>query len=210
MNRGRVLDNSVTKQRPVLHQSKHTNVPPACYSPAHDPPKCKRFGEKIMRPFNNLERDRAQNRFPLLLIALYGIGMNFSAENASRKWPWGGVACGEWPMVTVAAMLLMLCAVAGPAAAARRPGAWSQGPWGDLFGELRPKARRAALPAPVPLPKPRPADAPATEPEKPGLRKQAPAETEKPAEQAAPPPSACRLALTEEIVIAPSIPDLHG
>jgi hypothetical protein len=41
-----------------------------------------------------------------------------------------------------------------------------------------------------------------------------PAETEKPAEQAAPapppPPSACRLALTEEIAIAPSIPDIHG
>jgi len=30
----------------------------------------KRFGEKIMRRFNNLERDRTQNRIPLLLIAL--------------------------------------------------------------------------------------------------------------------------------------------
>jgi hypothetical protein len=38
--------------------------------PAHDPPKCVRFGDKIMRLFNNLERDRTQNRFPLLLIAL--------------------------------------------------------------------------------------------------------------------------------------------
>jgi hypothetical protein len=46
----------------------------------------------------------------------------------------------------------------------------------------------------VPLPKPRPADAPAPE-----------------AEQQGPPaPSACRLALTEEIAIAPSIPDIHG
>jgi len=38
--------------------------------------------------------------------------------------------------------------------------------------------------------------------------------TDKPAEQAAapvpPPASACRLALTEEIAIAPSIPDIHG
>jgi hypothetical protein len=30
----------------------------------------KRFGEKIMRRFNNLERDRTQNRIPLLVIAL--------------------------------------------------------------------------------------------------------------------------------------------
>jgi hypothetical protein len=39
-------------------------------SPAHDPPKCMRFGDKIMRSFNSLERDRTQNRMPLLLIAL--------------------------------------------------------------------------------------------------------------------------------------------
>jgi hypothetical protein len=65
----------------------------------------------------------------------------------------------------------------------------------------------------VPLPKPRPAEAPTAEPEKPPATKQAPAEADKPAEQAAPappPPSACRLALTEEIAIAPSIPDIHG
>jgi hypothetical protein len=36
---------------------------------AHDPPKCKRFGEKIMRHLI-IERDRTQNRSPLLLIAL--------------------------------------------------------------------------------------------------------------------------------------------
>src|SRR6266851_3950529 len=73
--------------------------------------------------------------------------------------------------------------------------------------------RRAALRASVPLPKPRPAEAPSAEPEKPAATKQAPAEADKPAEQAAPappPPSACRLALTEEIAIAPSIPDIHG
>ena len=116
-------------------------------------------------------------------------------------------------MVTVAAVLLMLCAQTEPAAAARRPGGWSQGPWSDLFGDNRPKRRRAALPAAVPLPKPRPADAPATWPDQPGPRKQPPAAADEPAEQAAPgppPPSACRLALTEEIAIAPSIPDIHG
>ena len=139
--------------------------------------------------------------------------MNFSAGNAGRKWPCGGSACGERPMVAVAAVLLMLFAPTEPAAAARRPGVWSQGPWGDLFREKRPKLRRAALPASVPLPKPRPAEAPATEPEKPAAAEQAPAEADKPAEQAAPappPPSACRLALTDEIAIAPSIPDIHG
>jgi hypothetical protein len=139
--------------------------------------------------------------------------MNSSAGKARRKWPCDGLACGERPMVTAAALLLMLCAQTDPAAAARRPGAWSQGPWRDLFTQSRPKLRRAALPAPVPLPKPRPADAPATESEKPAAGQPAPAETAKPAEQAAPappPPSACRLALTEEIAIAPSISDIHG
>jgi hypothetical protein len=37
---------------------------------AHDPPKCERFGDQIMRPLIKLERDRTQNRIPLLLIAL--------------------------------------------------------------------------------------------------------------------------------------------
>jgi hypothetical protein len=63
------------------------------------------------------------------------------------------------------------------------------------------------------LPKPRPADAPAAGPEQPAAEKQAPAGTDAPAGQAAsfpPPPSACRLALSEEIAIAPSIPDIHG
>jgi hypothetical protein len=109
--------------------------------------------------------------------------------------------------------VLLLCAQTGAAEAARRPAAWSQAPWGDLFGGRRPKPRRAALPPAMPLPKPRPAEAPLAEPEKPHLTKQAPAETAKPAQQAAPappPPSACRLALTEEIAIAPSIPDIHG
>src|SRR3984893_14269134 len=147
--------------------------------------------------------------------------MNFSAEKASRKWPCAvfGASLGRGgaAMVTAAAVVLMLGVQTEPAAAARRSGAWSQGPWGDLFGERKPRPRRAALPASVPLPKPRPAEAPAAdsskpEPEKPAAEKQAPAETEKPAEQAAPapPPSACRLALTDAIAIAPSIPDIKG
>jgi len=35
----------------------------------HDPPKCERFGDKIMHPYD-WERDGTQNRYPLLLIAL--------------------------------------------------------------------------------------------------------------------------------------------
>jgi hypothetical protein len=41
---------------------------------AHDPPKCRRFGVKIMCSFLNRERDRTQNRQPLLLIALLAQG----------------------------------------------------------------------------------------------------------------------------------------
>jgi hypothetical protein len=131
--------------------------------------------------------------------------MNFSAENARRKWPCGGLDCGEWPMVTVTAVLLVLCVQADPASAARRA---HKGPWDDLFGERSPKLRGSLLPAAVPLPKPRPAEAPVAESETPAAAKPAPAEIGKAAEQ--PAPSACRVALTEQIAIAPSIPDIHG
>jgi hypothetical protein len=124
-------------------------------------------------------------------------------------------------MVTVAAALLLLGAQAGPVQAARgiRPA-----PWGDLFGagpprgeqRLRGSVRRAA----VPLPRPRPVDAPAAEasppvagapqvvPEAKPTEQAAPAPT--PSQPPAPQPSACRLALTEAVAIAPSIPDIHG
>ena len=166
--------------------------------------------------------------------------MNFSAGKARRKWPFGAQACGERPMVTAAAALLALCLLADPATAARRPAGWPLSPWGDLFGQRAPKPGRAALPSSIPLPKPRPAEAPATESEEPAVAKQTPAdsekpvpkprpadapameserlavtkqapvESEKPAAATAPSASACRLALSEEIAIAPSIPDIHG
>jgi hypothetical protein len=137
--------------------------------------------------------------------------MKFSAGKARRKWPCGALACGK--RLIVIAVLLLLFTQTAPAAAARKSGAWSQGPWSGLFRENKPKTRRVALPASVPLPKPRPAEALPTGPEKPVAGKQTPVEPDKPAEQAAPappPPSACRLALTDEIAIAPSIPDIHG
>ena len=74
-------------------------------------------------------------------------------------------------------------------------------------------ANQSAAESVTPVPKPRPAEAPATESEQPAVAKQAPAESEQPAAPAAaapPPPSACRLALSEQIAIAPSIPDIHG
>ena len=64
--------------------------------------------------------------------------------------------------------------------------------------------RRLAV-AKVPLPRPRPAEAPSAKPEPPT------AADEKSAEKASPPPpSACRLELTEAVAIAPSVPDIHG
>jgi hypothetical protein len=67
----------------------------------------------------------------------------------------------------------------------------------------------------VPLPKPRPAEAPAAaepgqEAAKEATKEEAPAEADKPAAPAAAQPSACRQALTEDVAIAQSIPDIHG
>ena len=135
--------------------------------------------------------------------------MNFSAQKARRNRPCGGSRCGATGMVTVAAVVLMLCGQAQPVAAARHA---ARDPWSGLFGESRPKPRRIARGVVVPLPKPRPAEAPAIEADKPAEGKQTPVEADRPAEHAAPAPqpSACRLALSEAIAIAPSIPDIHG
>ena len=144
--------------------------------------------------------------------------MNCSAEKASRKWANGAFGRSGAAMVTVAAAALMLGMQAEPAKAARRP---VPAPWGDLFGSGQPRGlprlRGTQHRSAVPLPKPRPAEAPAAEPGQPAAEEpQAPAGTRKPSEQAAPAPqpspepSACRLALTDAIAIAPSIPDIHG
>ena len=132
--------------------------------------------------------------------------MNCSAEKASRKWAYGAFGRTAAAMVTVVAVAL-LGASSGPAMAARgtRPA-----PWGDLFGDGPPRLRRTLHRAAVPLPRPRPAEAPAAESGSPPA--DAPAEAAKPGEPSAPSPqpSACRLALTDTIAIAPSIPDIHG
>src|SRR2546430_16581016 len=128
--------------------------------------------------------------------------MNFSAEKSSRKWPFGVFGRTGAAMVTVAVAGL-LCAPAGPASARKA----SHDIWGELFGPRPPKLRGTVHRAAIPLPRPRPAEAPsaeqAKEPEKPAARdanKDAEKDADKPAElPAPPPPSACRLALTETI-----------
>jgi hypothetical protein len=117
-------------------------------------------------------------------------------------------------MVTVAAVVLMLVGSAGTAAASRKPLRTGQD---DLLGrEDGPKSRGGV---PVPLPRPRPAEAPGAKPETRAKPETAPGDKTEPDEAARPPepttaatpePSACRRALTEEVAIAPSIPDIHG
>jgi hypothetical protein len=137
--------------------------------------------------------------------------MNFSAEKAGRKWPYRRAGRARAAILAAGiTALLAVCASSGPATA-RQPGMI---PWGGLFEQSRPRPRRAVRPAAVPLPKARPADAPATAPDKSATEKHSPGAGGKPAEQATAPapaqPSACRLALSDGIAIAPSIPDIHG
>jgi hypothetical protein len=129
--------------------------------------------------------------------------MNVSAEKSSRKLDIVTLDRRGAAMVTAAA--LALWAVAGPAMAREvRPS-----PPLDLFGKKPPKLRGTVHSAAIPLPRPRPAEAPKADSGKAEPDKEA-GEPEKPAEPAPPQPSACRLALTEDIAIAPSIPDIKG
>jgi hypothetical protein len=115
--------------------------------------------------------------------------MNLIAGNGHRKWPYGAPRRMAPAMVTgVAAFFLFgIHADARPVRL------------GDLFGDRPPRLRGTLHSVKIPLPKPRPSEAPAAE---------TPAAEASPAP--APQPSACRLALTEEIAIAPSIPDIQG
>jgi hypothetical protein len=139
--------------------------------------------------------------------------MNFSAETARRKWP---IAA---PVVTIVAVVAACLSPEAPAWASRRHPSL----FGDLFGErpvrLRGTLHSASTPVPVPLPKPRPAEAPSAAPQNPVAVTAVPLPPERPTGPAAnamptpapsPQPSACRLALTEDIAIAPSVPDIHG
>jgi len=134
--------------------------------------------------------------------------MNFSAEKSSRKLGRGALDRELAAMVTVAA--LMVWAV-DPAVARDMARDLVRGgrlaPPLELFGKKPPKLRGSLRHVAVPLPRPRPTDAPKAGPEEESAEKPG---TEKKAETPAPQLSACRLALTEEVAIAPSIPDIKG
>jgi len=130
--------------------------------------------------------------------------MNLIAGNGHRKWPYGAFGRAAATMVTAVSVLAGM--QASPATAARPLSLF------DFFGGGRPRPHRTIHAPKIPLPRPRPAEAPAAKTGK--LSAEKPAEGEKPAAEPSPPPapkpSACRLALTEEIAIAPSIPDIQG
>jgi hypothetical protein len=108
--------------------------------------------------------------------------MKFSVRRAVRKWSCGGSGCDQWPVALLLTALLVVSAA--PVSA-------------NLTVHR------------VPLPQPRPVEAPGGEDKSAGEK---PAEAEKPAGEApsVPAPSACRLALTESIAIAPSVPSITG
>ena len=114
------------------------------------------------------------------------------------------------------------CRDLAPAWHARRAGLGGQsgacGAVGRPFRDPSPRprgARAGRRRAAVPLPQPRPAEAPSAEPEQREAGGSPNGKSEEQAkEQADARPhaatSACRLALTDAIAIAPSIPDIHG
>ncbi|MBR0721242.1 extensin family protein [Bradyrhizobium manausense] len=135
--------------------------------------------------------------------------MSFSLPDFRRKWSCRGNMSAGAAMVTAG---LGLSLVLFEPANARNYAA----PF-DIFGLGTPRPHRSVHATKIPLPKPRPDEAPkATEeaaPEADGKPSPDKPSATKPVE-AAPPPekqlSACRVALTEEIAVAPSIPDIRG
>lgn len=111
--------------------------------------------------------------------------MNFSADDAARKWSSRGQR--GWSIgMPAAACLLVFSGIA----------------WGK---------------ANVPLPRPRPAEAPQIEAPAEAAQPQGDPAQDRPsqdeadaAQPKAPEPTACRLALTEDVAIAPSIPPIKG
>ena len=130
--------------------------------------------------------------------------MSFSLPDFRRKWSCRGYMSAGAAMVTAA---LGLTLVLADRAEARKYAAPL-----DIFGFGPPRPRATVHAAKIPLPKPRPAEAPKA-PDEAAPEADGKPSPDKPAE-ATPPPekqvSACRLALTEEIAIAPSIPDIRG
>jgi hypothetical protein len=140
--------------------------------------------------------------------------MSFSLPDFRRKWSCRGYMSAGAAMVTAALGLSVVLAESAEARKYTSPL--------DIFGIAAPRPRTTVHSPKVPLPRPRPEEAPkapeevpAEAEDKPSPDKASPDKpaADKPAEAAAPPEkqvSACRLALTEEIAIAPSIPDIRG
>ncbi|WP_259258762.1 MULTISPECIES: extensin family protein [Bradyrhizobium] len=135
--------------------------------------------------------------------------MSFSLPDFRRKWSCRGYMSAGAAMVTAALGLSLVLAERAEARKYATPL--------DIFGLGTPRPRAKVHSARIPLPKPRPEEAPqATDeaaPEAEGKPSADKPSATKPVE-AAPPPekqlSVCRLALTEEIAVAPSIPDIRG
>jgi hypothetical protein len=138
--------------------------------------------------------------------------MSFSLPDFRRKWSCRGFMSTGAAMVTAGLGLLLVLPQPVDARKYAAPL--------DIFGLGTPRPREPVHSVKIPLPRPRPEEAPKASdkgsPEAPAAEgKPSPDKpaADKPAE-AAPPPekqaSACRLALTEEIAIAPSIPDIRG
>ncbi|MBR0966589.1 extensin family protein [Bradyrhizobium diazoefficiens] len=133
--------------------------------------------------------------------------MSSSLLDFRRKWSCRGYMSAGAAMVTAA---LGLSLTLPERAEARNHAAPL-----DILGLGTPQ--RAVHSARIPLPRPRPDEAPKAVEEPPAAAAAEPSADKpgasKPAE-AAPPPekqaSACRLALTEEVAVAPSIPDIRG
>ena len=135
--------------------------------------------------------------------------MSFSLPDFRRKWSCRGYMSAGAAMVTAALGLSLVLAERAEARKFASPL--------DIFGIAAPRPRAKVHSVKIPLPRPRPEAAPKASDEAPPEADGKPSAdkpgADKPAE-AAPPPekqaSACRLALTEEIAIAPSIPDIRG
>ena len=154
--------------------------------------------------------------------------MNFSAEKASRKWPCGSFRRAAAAMVTAARGAVGFapsqCPPRGGEGGHLAPGTLERPVRGEPAEEAAPggaggaaaeaapgrgaQADQAGQTGPSLSPSQRSnrAESGKPEPEKPAP----PRPTRRPNRAAPPPPSACRLALTEAIAIAPSIPDIKG
>jgi hypothetical protein len=153
----------------------------------------------------------------------------FSARRATRKWPYSGIGVVAPAMVTVAVLVALAWLTAVPPAEARaRPGGHA-----ELASQTGARQQGGVATTQVPIPQSRPPEAPqrkqaadgktvpavsskdsgqdsSREPGRGEADKDKAGKDEAAAPAAPPPPSACRVALTDELAVAPSVPAIHG